>query len=319
MSQILIWDIFFRFKMNFHIGYFIISQQKHSDSTPYRDFQKRFKLLAQKKPFLVENTLSNIFTMRLIGNKTHGDLAEIGLAEFIHQFMYDFDSRHVGKDLFRAKEHEEDIVIINELTKEEIPVSLKAYGDGPLQLSTDKDSKMFPRLSKYGKVITDKSTIDEILNSEAFISLDSVNVMPLIYREDKKECNIMVFDFEKMKRKTAKILFIDKGYRYDESTGDVTTGKGRTHPIYMFLDKEGEYICEVRYGDAAANALQRGLWTHTKNAVSYFESLTNGWLSYVHNLTLVQLFRLALNSTENGHKSANVILQTDIDNLKGQK
>ena len=166
MSQILIWDIFFRFKMNFHIGYFIISQQKHSDSTPYRDFQKRFKLLAQKKPFLVENTLSNIFTMRLIGNKTYGDLAEIGLAEFIHQFMYDFDSRHVGKDLFRAKEHEEDIVIIN---------------------------------------------------------------------------------------------------------------------------------------------------------VSYFESLTNGWLSYVHNLILVQLFRLALNSTENGHKSANVILQTDIDNLKGQK
>lgn len=95
--------------------------------TLYRDFQKRFKLFASKRPDLVENTLSNIFTMRLIGNKTHGDLAEIGIAEFIHQFMYDYDSRHVGKDLFRAKEHEEDIVIINELTKKEIPVSQKAY------------------------------------------------------------------------------------------------------------------------------------------------------------------------------------------------
>ena len=41
--------------------------------------------------------------MRLIGNKTHGDLAEIGMAEFINQFMYDFKSIHVGKDLFRAK------------------------------------------------------------------------------------------------------------------------------------------------------------------------------------------------------------------------
>ena len=147
--------------------------------TLYKDFQKRFKLFASKRPDLVENTLSNIFTMRLIGNKTHGDLAEIGIAEF--------DSKHVGKDLFRAKEHEEDIIIINELTKEEIPVSLKAYGDGPLQLSTDKDSKMFPKLCEYGNAITDKITIQSILYSEAFLSLDAVNVMPLIYREKEKE------------------------------------------------------------------------------------------------------------------------------------
>ena len=45
-------------------------------------------------------------------------------------------------------------------------------------------------------------------------------------------------------------------------------------------------------------------------------NLTNGWISYEHNLTLVHLFRLALNSTEVGHKNANIILQTDIDNLK---
>lgn len=288
----------------------------HTTGALYKDFQKRFKLFASKRPDLVENTLSNIFTMRLIGNKTHGDLAEIGIAEFIHQFMYDFDSRHVGKDLFRAKEHEEDIVIVNELTKEEIPVSLKAYGDGPLQLSTDKDSKMFPKLCEYGDAITDRKTIKDILKSEAFQSLDSVNVMPLIYREDEKECNIMVFDFDKMKEQTYMILRVDKGYKYDEDLKKVVLGKGRSHPIYMFIDKNGKYICEVRYGDAAANALQRGFWTHTKNAVNYFDSLTNGWISYEHNLTLVQLFKLALNSTENGHKSANVILQTDIDNLK---
>ena len=284
--------------------------------TLYKDFQKRFKLFASKRPDLVENTLSNIFTMRLIGNKTHGDLAEIGIAEFIHQFMYDFDSRHVGKDLFRAKEHEEDIVIINELTKEEIPVSLKAYGDGPLQLSTDKDAKMFPKLCEYGDAVTDKKTIQSILRSEAFQSLDSVNVMPLIYREKKRECNIMVFDFDKMKRRTEKILLVEKGYKYDEELKQIVPAKGRKHPIYMFIDKEGKYICEVRYGDAEANALQRGFWTHTQNAFNYFDSLTNGWISYEHNLTLVQLFRLALNSTENGHKSANIILQTDIDNFK---
>lgn len=302
--------------MKYHI--IIPNTLTQNTSAQYKDFQKRFKIFASKRSDLVTNTLSNIFTMRFIGNKTHGDLAEIGIAEFIHQFMYDFDSRHVGKDLYRAKEHEEDIVIINELTKDEIPVSLKAYGDGPLQLSTDKDAGMFPKLCEYGKDITDEKTIQDIFNSDAFQSLDSVNVMPLIYREDVNQCNIMVFDFDKMKSSTKRIVYVDANERYDtESHTVVVAAKGiRKHPIYMFLDNKGDYICEVRYGGAAANALQRGFWTHTKNAAQYFDSLTNGWISYKHNLTLVQLFKLALNSTEVGHKSANVILQTDIDNHK---
>ena len=288
----------------------------NNTSKQYKDFQERFKLLATKHPKLITNTLSNIFTMRLIGNKTHGDLAEIGIAEFIHQFMYDFDSRHVGKDLFRAKEHEEDIVIINDITKEEIPVSLKAYGDGPLQLSTDKDSLMFPKLLQYGNAIENENTIQELFQSPAFSSLNSVNVMPLIYREDKKQCNIMVFDFEKMKADTARILFIDKNSKYDIGTRSVVSGKGRSHPIYMFVNREGQYICEVRYGSATANALQRGFWTHTVHALPYFNSLTNGWISYEHNLALVKLFRLALNCTVKGHEAANILLQNDIDEFK---
>ena len=105
----------------------------------YEEFLKRFKLLASKNRNIVINTLSNIFTMRLIGNKAHGDLAEIGIAEFIKQ---------------------------------------------------------------------------------------------------------------------------------------------------------------------------------SQNAVFYFDSLTNGWINYSHNKTLVKLFSLALNSTENGHKLANEILQKDTDKLK---
>lgn len=69
--------------------------------------------------------------MRSIGNKTHGDLAEIAITEFVNQYMYDFRSEHVGKELYRAKTQEEDIIIINEITKVKFPVSLKAYGDGP--------------------------------------------------------------------------------------------------------------------------------------------------------------------------------------------
>lgn len=279
---------------------------------PYKDFKERFKLLASKHRHLVVNTLSNIFTMRLIGNKTHGDLAEIGIAEFINQFMYDFRSVHVGKDLFRAKEREEDIVITNEVTKAQFPVSLKAYGDGPLQLSTDSEQKMFPYLEKQGKDIKDKKKIKEIFASKAFSEFNNINVMPLIYNEKKKQCNIMVFDHEKAIKNTARIYYVGK----DESFSGKKTGKSRMHPIFMFLDNKNNYICEVRYGGASANALQRGLWTNTKNATHYFDSITNGWIDYSHNHTLVKLFSLALNSTEESHKEANVILQKDIDKLK---
>lgn len=282
----------------------------------YEDFKSRFKLLASKNQHLVINTLSNIFTMRLIGNKTHGDLAEIGMVEFINQFMYDFKSVHVGKDLFRAKEHEEDIVIINELTNTEFPVSLKAYGDGPLQLSTDRSQKMFPFLEKQGKDIVDQYKIQEIFSSKEFSDFDAINVMPLIYDEKKQRCNIMIFDHKNAIKNTNRIVYVGKGRRFNVKTRRIVLGKGRSHPIFMFLDKAGNYICEVRYGGASANALQRGLWTHTKNALSYFDSLTNGWIDYSHNHTLVKLFSLALNSSEHGHKLANEILQKDIDRLK---
>lgn len=279
---------------------------------PYNDFKNRFKLLASKHRHLVVNTLSNVFTMRLIGNKTHGDLAEIGIAEFINQFMYDFKSMHVGKDLFRAKEHEEDIIIINEITKSKFPLSLKAYGDGPLQLSTDSNQKMFPYLERQGKNITDKNKIAEIFSSSAFSDFNNINVLPLIYNEKKKQCNIMVFDHEKAAKQTARIMYIGKG----KSFRGKGIGKARKHPIFMFLDSRKNYICEVRYGGASANALQRGLWTQTKNATAYFDSLTNGWIDYSHNHTLVKLFGLALNSTEKSHKEANIILQKDINRLK---
>lgn len=69
----------------------------------YFEFLTRLELLIAKNPALIVNTLSNIFTMRLVGNKAHGDLGEIAISEFVNQFMYDYEAKHVGKDLFRAK------------------------------------------------------------------------------------------------------------------------------------------------------------------------------------------------------------------------
>ena len=269
----------------------------------YKDFTKRFGLLIKKHPALITMTLSNIFTMRLIGNKTHGDLAEIAISEFINQYMYDFKSIHVGKDLYRAKSKEEDITVENEITNEKFPISLKAYGDGPLQLSTDKNFQMYPLLEGIGERINDKAQIAKIFENEAFSCFSEINVLPLIYDEKKQRCNILVFDAERARNETA---YIKKE----------TEGSGRKHPAYRFFDKNDCYICEVRYGNAAANALQRGLWTNTKNATPFFESVTNGWVDYSHNLVLVKLFSHALVSSSKGHETALEEIKRDIARLK---
>jgi len=222
------------------------------------------------------------------------------VAESINQYMYDFKSVHVGKDLCRAKEHEEDIKIINEITKAEFPVSLKAYGDGPLQLSTDKTFQMFPRLKSLGKTIEKRRDIARIRDDPAFSEFSSMNVLPLIYDEKRKRCNILVFDSERAKASVARVAC-------------EIAGRGRVHPVFRFYDAQGGYICEVRCGSGKNNALQRGLWTHTKNGLKYFESVTNGWIDYSHNHVLVKLFSHALPSTNKGHAAALTTLQADIE------
>ena len=270
--------------------------------SPYKDFTARLKLLISKNPHLITTTLSNIFTMRLIGNKTHGDLAEIAIAEFINQFMYDFKSVHVGKDLYRAKEHEEDIKIINEITKAEFPVSLKAYGDGPLQLSTDKNFLMFPMLQALGALIEGKA-VAKVWAHDVFAGFGALNILPLIYDEKRQRCNILVFDAEAARNRVTRIVFSEEG-------------RGRKHPVFRFYDGDDDYVCEVRYGSGTANALQRGLWTHTKNGLKYFESATDGWIDYSHNHVLVKLFSHALIATSKGHEVALAKLKQDIEEQK---
>ena len=125
----------------------------------------------------------------------------------------------------------------------------------------------------------------------------------MIYDEKNQRCNILVFDYVAARTETARIA-------------RTNSGSGRKHPVYRFYDANGGYICEVRYGGATANALQRGLWTHTKNALPYFDSVTNGWIDYSHNHILVKLFSHALVSSDAGHSSALEKIKEDIVRLK---
>ena len=293
----------------------------------YKEFLKRLSILHKKNPNLLKTTLANVFSMRYIGNKTHGDMAEIGLTEFINKFLYDYRSEHVGKDKFRSKENEEDIVILPLVDNEDklfIPVSLKAYGEGPLQLSTDKVAnyndglyKQIEKICKNG-IITELDDIKKVFDLSGFKTM--TNVLPLIYREKKNsggECNIMIFDLKKAIKETKYIFHIKTGQRFDEVNKKVikekiNKKKQRVYPIYLFLNQEYKYICEVRYGGKDANALQRGIWSDTKKGIDYFNIFEEEWIKYDKQEQLLSLIMHALNCTSDSHKKADKILEDDI-------
>ncbi len=252
---------------------------------------KFVKSFSGKDP-MIFNVLGNVFSMRIIGNKTHGDLAEIALTEYINQYVGGYSAKHTGKEKFRAKEFEEDIRITETSTKKEIPISIKTYGFGPLQLSTNKDGSMFSLLqTEVGKRATnDLTKIKQILNNKCFKDFTAVNVLPLIYNEREMRFKVIVFDLQRAYSSVKKIKFLPPR----------KMGRKKTFPIYKFFDNKNNYIFEVRYGDAKANALQRGMWTHTENAEPFFKELLTG--GYKINEPLIALIAKILVSRKDTHE-----------------
>jgi len=255
-------------------------------------FLTKFVKSFNGKDPMIFSVLGNVFSMRIIGNKTHGDLAEIALTEYINQYVGGYSARHTGKEKFRAKEFEEDIRITETSTKEGIPISIKTYGFGPLQLSTNKDVSMFSLLQrKIGKRGTnDIGKIKEILNDKCFKDFSSVNVLPLIYNEKEMKFKVIVFNLQKAYSSVKKIKFLPSR----------KIGRKKTFPIYKFFDNKNNYIFEIRYGDAKANALQRGMWTHTEKAEPFFKELLVG--GYKINEPLITLIAKILVSHRDTHE-----------------
>ena len=261
--------------------------------TSFDKFLDSFVKSFDGKDSLIFTVLANVFSMRVIGNKTHGDLAEIALTEYINQFVDGYVAKHTGKEKFRAKEFEEDIRVKEKVTGDETPVSIKTYGAGPLQLSTNKDSSMFSYLQEEvgKKNITDLSTIRKILSNSSFFDFGEVNVLPLIYNERAMSFSIAVFDLQKAYKSVKKIRFFPPR----------KFGKAKkTFPIYKFFGDKDQYVFEVRYGDVKANALQRGMWTHTENAKPFFRELLSG--TYKINEPLITLVSKILVATRGKHE-----------------
>lgn len=261
-------------------------------ASPFDTFLTKFEQSFKTHPSVIHRVLANVFSMRIIGNKTHGDLAEIALTEYINQFVDDYSARHTGKEKFRAKEFEEDIRVKDLRSGTEFPISVKTYGSGPLQLSTNKDSSMFTYLQQIvGKGKISKPTeIKKILAQACFANFSGVNVLPLIYNEKKLSFKVMVFELQRAYDSVSLIKFFPPR----------KLGKKKTFPIYKFFDNKGEYIFEVRYGDVKANALQRGMWTQTEYAKSYFKFLLDG--SYAINIPLINVISKILVSSKADHE-----------------
>lgn len=261
-------------------------------ASPFDTFLTKFEQSFKFHPSVIHRVLANVFSMRIIGNKTHGDLAEIALTEYINQFVEGFSARHTGKEKFRAKEFEEDIRVKDLRSGTEFPISVKTYGSGPLQLSTNKDSSMFTYLQQtVGKgEISNLTEIKKILAHPSFANFSGVNVLPLIYNENKLSFKVMVFELQRAYDSVCHIRYFPPR----------KLGKKKTFPIYKFYDNKGEYVFEVRYGDVKANALQRGMWTQTEHAKSYFKFLLDG--TYVINEPLINVISKILVSSKDDHE-----------------
>ncbi|MCY4577162.1 MAG: hypothetical protein OXB96_01875 [Candidatus Kaiserbacteria bacterium] len=204
---------------------------------------------------------NNIFSFREFGNKTHGDMAEVLFDHYINKYLTKFNSTHIGKEKFRAKESEEDLEIQEKRSGKKFFLSLKNYGDnGPLQIRTDKENRLFNKLSKLSaeKKRVDKKSVLPILKE-----LLAIHVLCFLYNQKENRFRVCVIDTDAALRKLSKIKKVNPNGR-------------RKHPIYEFLDAKGNYIFEARYGGTTANALQRGIWTKTHKAKDILDVLFEG-------------------------------------------
>jgi hypothetical protein len=131
-------------------------------------------------------------------------------------------------------------------------LSLKCYGKGPLQLSTNSDGGLIDNCFNY---VIDKEKEQQIpldvLLSEPFNDILTDNVLSIIYDEEHKTFSIMLIQLSTLIQKVKDIIYYPR----------IQKNKSFTYPIFKFYDENKNYLFEVRYGKKDNNALQRGLWT----------------------------------------------------------
>lgn len=273
----------------------------------------------------------NALSMREFGNKTHGDMLEIAFVELLNSELFpDIAARHVGKERYRADGAEEDVLAWFVRTPDNrLDLSLKAYGSGDLQLATNSNGSMSLLLTSLVgdtpnvSATTNRALIARILASPPFAEFRAnTNTIAAIYTEQELTIaslrELADFDTDGMGKRELQSRLVEQGieplnrsfqimsFNTTEAFNSVVRisyqlgegGRGTARPRWRFYDREGVRIMEVRYGRAGANALQRGLWTHTVNANSYFRIVTPPTNFLLANNFLDSVRRLIITSDE---------------------
>jgi hypothetical protein len=149
-------------------------------------------------------------------------------------------------------------LLMSKISKIDIEsLSLKCYGEGPLQLSTNPTSSLIDACLYYVSdgIKTNQNLPLSILESDAFISLrlSSEKILAVVYNELALTYSITLIDIDDILSNVSKIIYTPKIKRENSFT----------YEIVKFYDNNDQYLFEVRYGKKDANALQRGLWTKT--------------------------------------------------------
>jgi hypothetical protein len=84
---------------------------------------------------------------------------------------------------------------------------------------------MFSKLKALGTLIEKPEEISQLWNEPIFAEFSNLNVLPLIYDENKLRCNMLVFNAKRAKEAVTRIAFVPPGER-------------RKHPVYRFYDSE---------------------------------------------------------------------------------
>jgi len=253
---------------------------------------KRFMNITERELRIFDNLVPNAEDAHKIGN-IHGYLLEPGMARYIND-EFKIPARAVGKSWYRDSVlHENDIIIADtdkDLDEYELThspprgasgFSLKFYGYGHVQLSTDKESLMRTECEKYGEQdIRDKSLIDRILSSEPFVNFRTLHTLIVCVNRKDKTYGLLKFDDAKAFSEVDNIKYT-RAVKY--STYDFCKGD--------------RLIFWVRYGGKGSNALQRGPWSDTKKAEEYFAKLID-WRRYYDNGTFVDFLTNALLQSE---------------------
>lgn len=166
-----------------------------------------------------------------------------------------YNLEFTNKKDIKVKIHD---LLMEKLSKIEIEsLSLKCYGEGPLQLNTNSNSSLINECLSHvvNGVETSQNLPLTILESEAFSSLRLSNekILAVIYNETDFTYSVILIDINDLLNKVNKIIYTPK----------IKKQNSFTYEIVKFYDKDDKYIFEVRYGKKNANALQRGLWTKT--------------------------------------------------------